>query len=171
MRNLGSCWIMAKRLKVKLRRTSIIFNWKMDSTFNFGFSLVASNRFWLLPTDLLFFSNPFWCTIQSQIAQWRSRFWSPEPLHKVGKSTTFFSYCIYMLTNVCGAIYACTATIKRSSWPGVTQKIMLHVPATTYEPSEDPGLGITNPSVWIKEAVFSNITSSMLRGPLSIFSW
>ena len=23
--------------------------------------------------------------------------------------------------------------------PGVTQKIPLHVPATTYEPSEDPG--------------------------------
>ena len=31
--------------------------------------------------------------------------------------------------------------------PGFTQKVLLHVPATTCGPSEDPGLGITNPLV------------------------
>ena len=51
---------------------------------------------------------------------------------------------------------------------GVTQKILLHVPATIYEPSEEPDLRITNPSVWIKKAAFSDITSSMLRETLSI---
>ena len=31
--------------------------------------------------------------------------------------------------------------------PGVTQKIPLQVPATIYETSEDPGLGMSYPSV------------------------
>ena len=52
--------------------------------------------------------------------------------------------------------------------PVVTQKIMLHVPATTYEPSEDSVWGITNPSVSIKLADFSNITSIIPRGTFSI---
>ena len=51
---------------------------------------------------------------------------------------------------------------------GVTQKILLHVPATIYEPAEEPDLRITNPLAWIKKAAFSDITSSMLRETLSI---
>ena len=51
---------------------------------------------------------------------------------------------------------------------GVTQKILLHVPATIYEPTEEPDLRITNPLAWIKKAAFSDITSSMLRETLSI---
>ena len=52
--------------------------------------------------------------------------------------------------------------------PGVTNNIMFHVPAATYESSKDPGLGITNLSIWFEEASFSSTTFTMLRETLSI---
>ena len=53
---------------------------------------------------------------------------------------------------------------------GATQKVLLHIPVATYEPSENSGLGITNPLIRIKEIAFLNVTSSILRGTLSAYN-
>ena len=54
------------------------------------------------------------------------------------------------------------------------QKNSVACPATTYEPSEGPGLRITNPSVWIKEAPFFKHYLQYAKRSfinLTIFSW
>ena len=98
----------------------------------------------------------------------RSHFWPLEPLHKIRQITTCFSYHNYMFTDFCGVINACKITLKWSSFTWVNEQYYVPCPCCNIESSKDPGLGITNLSIWFKEASFSSTTFTMLRETLSI---